>query len=175
MTLSADEQLLAASKAGDKESFSRLIQPHLAAGYRLANAMLDDSGVAEDVLQESTLRAWRGVRGLASGSAVRSWFLAIVANRARTTRQRSWWSVLVLPLSSAVHRPGENEIEERMDLMHAVRGLRPEDRVVVVLRFYEDMNSTEIAEVLGITASTVRSRIRKALSRLRIELTEEYL
>jgi RNA polymerase sigma factor (sigma-70 family) len=173
--VAVDEQLLAAAKAGDQESFARLIEPYIAPGYRLAASMLGDTGLAEDVVQESTLRAWRAIGHLMTSSRVRPWFLTIVANRARTLRQRRWWSVVMLPLSASDAVRAKQGPDDHADLLQALRGLHADERAAIYLRFYEEMNSHEIGDALGISASAVRSRIHRALRRLRVELTEEDL
>ena len=171
----AGDQLLAAAKAGDHDSFARLIEPHTTAGHRLAASMLNDSGLAEDVVQESAIRAWRGVNRLTSSSRVRPWFLSIVANRARTVRQRRWWSVLILPLTVTTSADAGEVSDSRAQLLEALRTLPSDERAAVWLRFYEDMKSQEIGQVLGISAGAARTRIHRALRRLRVELTEEAL
>ncbi|HLQ60269.1 MAG TPA: sigma-70 family RNA polymerase sigma factor, partial [Candidatus Acidoferrales bacterium] len=72
--------------------------------------------------------------------------------------------------------PGPAEGSDRhADLVSALRRLRPEERAAIFLRFYEDMTSREVGDALGLTATGARSRIHRALRRLRIELTEEEL
>jgi RNA polymerase sigma-70 factor (ECF subfamily) len=170
-----DERLLTAARAGDQTSFERLIEPHIAVGYRLAAAMLNDAGQAEDAVQDATLRAWRSIRQLRSSAQVRGWFLSIVANRSRSMRGGRWWSVIRLPEASwRLPSPAE-VVDRREDLSMALRRLSPEERAAVLLRFYEDMNSSEVGRALGITASSARSRIRRALQRMRVDLAEEEL
>ena len=166
-TVGADEQLLAAARTGDQDSFARLIEPQIAAGYRLAVSMLSDPGQAEDVVQEATFRAWRAVGQLSSSSRLRPWFLSIVANRCRTIRRTRWWSVLLVPLSEANIPTSVDATDGHEDLLRALRRLSPDERAAVFLRFYEDMNSREVGEVLGISATAVRSRLHRALRRLR--------
>lgn len=170
-----EEKLLADARGGDKTSFERLIEPHLAIGYRLAATMLNDQGQAEDAMQEATLRAWRSIRQLRSSSQIRGWFLSIVANRCRSMRGVRWWSVVRLaePLRR-LPSPAE-AVNRREDLLMALRRLGPDERAAVLLRFYEDMNSREVGQALGITASAARSRIHRALQRLRVHLAEEEL
>ena len=172
-TVSGDEQLLVAAKAGDQDCFARLMEPHIAAGYRLAVSMLSDPGHAEDVVQEATFRAWRAVGQLSSSSRTRPWFLSIVANRSRSLRQTRWWSVVGLPLSGLSGSTFAEAADAHEDLIRALRQLSPEERAALFLRFYEDMNSREIGEVLRISATAVRSRIHRALRRLRVELAGE--
>lgn len=95
--LGGDEKLLAAARTGDQVSFERLMEPHLAVGYRLTAAMLNDAGQAEDAVQDATLRAWRSIGQLRSSAQLRGWFLTIVANRSRSMRGARWWSVIRLP------------------------------------------------------------------------------
>jgi RNA polymerase sigma-70 factor (ECF subfamily) len=166
------EELLAAARAGDQVCFERLIEPHIAVGYRLAAAMLSDAGQAEDAVQEATLRAWRSIGQLRSGAQTRGWFLTIVANRCRSMRRARWWSVIRMPETrSALPSPSE-AADQSEDLSKALSRLSPEERAAVFLRFYEDMNSRQVGLALGITATAARSRIRRALQRLRVDLAE---
>jgi RNA polymerase sigma-70 factor (ECF subfamily) len=169
------EQLLVAARAGDKDCFARLIEPHISAGYRLAVSMLNDPGHAEDVVQEATFRAWRAVGQLSSSSRMRPWFLSIVANRCRSIRLTRWWSVVRLPLLEARHSSSSESADGHEDLLRALKRLSPDERAAVFLHFYEDMTSREVGDVLGISATAVRSRIHRALRRLRVDLAEEEL
>jgi RNA polymerase sigma-70 factor (ECF subfamily) len=171
----ADEQLLVSARAGDQDCFARLIEPHIAAGYRLAVSMLNDPGQAEDVVQEATLRAWRGIGRLSTVSRLRPWFLSIVANRSRSIRGARWWSVVLLPVAEVVLRTPAEAVHIHTDLTSALRRLSPDERAAVFLRFYEDMTSRQVGEVLGISAAGARSRIFRALQKLRVELSEEEL
>ena len=173
--LGGDEKLLAAARSGDQDCFERLIEPHIAVGYRLAAAMLNDAGQAEDVVQEATLRAWRSIGQVRSGAQVRSWFLTIVANRSRSMRSSAWWSVIRMPEARRVWPSPADAADRREDLSLALRRLTPDERAAVFLRFYEDMTSTEVGAALGITPSAARSRIHRALRRLRVDLGEEEL
>lgn len=170
-----DAKLLEAARAGDKTSFERLIEPHIAVGYRLAAAMLNDRGQAEDAVQEATFRAWRSLHQLRSSSQIRSWFLSIVANRSRSMRGARWWSVVRLPEPRRRLPSPAEQVDRHEDLSSALRRLSPDERAAVLLRFYEDMNSREVGLALGITATAARSRIRRALQRLRVNLAEEEL
>lgn len=173
--LGSDEQLLGAARAGDQACFERLIEPHIAMGYRLAAAMLNDSGHAEDAVQEATLRAWRSIGQLRSSAQVRGWFLTIVANRGRSMRGARWRSVIQLPAGWSRLPSPADAADRHEDLSRALGRLKPEERAAVFLRFYEDMSSREVGEALGISATAARSRIHRALRRLRVDLAEEEL
>ena len=168
----ADERLLASARAGDATSFERLIGPHIGAGYRLAAAMLNDPAAAEDAVQEATLHAWRAVSRLRPGSRLRPWFLTIVANQSRSMRRTRWWSVVRLPQPRPHALAATDAADRRMELVDALRRLNADERAAIFLRFYEDMNSREVGQALGISAAGARSRIRRGLRRLRVELSE---
>lgn len=173
--LGGDEKLLAAARMGDQACFERLIEPHIAMGYRLAATILKDTGQAEDAVQEATLRAWRSIGQLRSGAQVKGWFLAIVANRSRSMRGTRWWSVIRLPEMGGASASPADAINRREDLIQALDRLNPDERAAIFLRFYEDMTSEEVGKALGISATAARSRIHRALKRLRVDLVEEEL
>jgi RNA polymerase sigma factor (sigma-70 family) len=90
-------------------------------------------------------------------------------------RGARWWSVIRLPeIMMRLPSPAD-AADRREDLSRALGRLSPEERAAVFLRFYEDMNSHEVGEALGITATAARSRIHRALQRLRVDLAEEEL
>jgi RNA polymerase sigma-70 factor (ECF subfamily) len=173
--LGGDEKLLAAARTGDQACFERLIEPHIVVGYRLAAAMLGDAGQAEDAVQEATLRAWRSIGQVRSSAQLRGWFLTIVANRSRSMRRTRWWSVIRLSDPRFGLPSPADAADQREDLSKALGRLSPDERAAVFLRFYEDMSSRQVGEALGITATAARSRIHRALRRLRVDLGEEEL
>ena len=106
---------------------------------------------------------------------MKSWFLTIVANRSRSLLSSRWWSVIRMPgLHSQMQSPADVAVQ-REDLQQALGRLSPDDRAAVFLRFYEDMTSREVGDALGISDTAARSRIHRALRRLRVDLSEEEL
>src|SRR5690349_17077763 len=86
--------LVQAAKQGDDAAFELLLEPLLDPAYRLANGMLHDHQAAEDVVQESAIKAWRKISRLREGSEMRPWFFGIVANECRSAMRTRWWSVV---------------------------------------------------------------------------------
>jgi len=158
----------------NEQSFTDLIVPLVQPGYRLACAMLHDSQLAEDVVQDASLIAWHKLGRLEDRSQLRSWFLGIVANECRNARRRTWLRsvTLGLPTRLAVGS-GEDRIVATADLRQALRQLRHQDQLVVTLHFYFDMPMTEIAAVAGISVEAARSRLYRAVRQLRPELAIE--
>jgi len=168
MALLSEPDLVSRARAGDRTAFESLLRPLIESGARLAYGMLLDRVEAEDVVQESALSAWRKLANLRDGADFGPWFLGIVANRCRTVRRGSWWSVVRL----ANTPPGETaSLEESVvrtaDLRRALIALPADQRAAVLMHFYLDLPLDAVASALGISVAGVKSRINRALKRLR--------
>ena len=162
--------ILERAAEGDAASFSLLIEPLLDSAYRMAAVMLNDRSAAEDAVQEASVKAWRKLRQLRGDtSSVRSWFLSIVANECRMARRMRWFSVIRLArLEPAAEEPGSY-----FDLRRALRRLKPDDRLPLVLHFYLDLPLEEVARTLHVSPAAAKSRVYRAAKRLRADLTIE--
>jgi RNA polymerase sigma-70 factor (ECF subfamily) len=167
MVTATTAELLQRSLAGDRLAFERLFRPLYDDGFRLAAAMLSDSSLAEDAVQEALLKAWRKLHTFREGSNVRPWFLTIVANQCRSLRRGRWWSVSrVADVEIAMADPAA---ADRLDLEAALRRLPQRVRLPLVLRYYMDMSFEEIADVVGGSPAAAKSSTHRALVRLRHE------
>ena len=157
------------SVPGGPQAFETLVGPYIDDGYRLAAVMLRDREEARDAVQEAALRAWRGFGGLKDRAAARSWFLSIVANQCRNTRKTRWWSLIRLsdPRGETGADPGGGQ---RLDLERAFAVLDPTDRLVIYLRYRLDLPMNEVGRIAGLTEAGARTRVHRALKRLRPEL-----
>jgi RNA polymerase sigma-70 factor (ECF subfamily) len=167
-----DAGLLGAARDGDQSAFDSLVGPLIEPAFKLAVVMLRDPDEAQDAVQEATVKAWRGLRGLHHEEAVRHWFFAIVANQCRSMRRGRWWSVLrlaALPPS----RQGVGEREElHLDLGRELSKLPVTDRTAIFLFFYLDLPLGEVARVLRISPQAAKSRVHRAVLRLRLGMVE---
>lgn len=169
----ANEALTKEARAGDRLAFETLLQPLISPAYRLALVMVRDPSQAEDCVQEAALRAWRA-RGQLRGGAeqLRPWFLAIVTNECRSWLRGRWARVLRhdLPPLATVSGPTEDSLAQSEDLRRALRSLRPDERAVLLLRYGLDLEVEAVAAALGVRRGAARSRIHRALRRLRPHL-----
>lgn len=169
----AVDALVASAGRGDEGAFDALIGPHVDVAFRLAVTILHDRAEAEDAVQEATLKAWRAIGRLRPGSNVRAWFLTIVANQCRSQRRGRWWSLVRL---ADTERHGsaaaDDVVVARTDLARALARLSADDRLAVYLRYYEDLPLDEVAAVSGISLAAARSRVSRAVGRLRLQLEE---
>jgi len=161
----SDGDLVRAARAGDRGAFAELLRPDYRAAFRLAYGLLQDVDEAEDVVQEAAFTAWRRIGNLREGSTLRPWFLGIVANQCRTVKRSRWWSVTKVDPPEA--EAPVTDLAASLDLRRALRRLGHDERLVLVLRYYLDMPFEEIATTLGITPKAARTRVERAVRRMR--------
>ena len=156
---------------GDQAAFAQLVTEHHAAMARVAYVICGDAGATRDAVQSAWAIAWRRLSGLRQPEHVRSWLVAIAANEARQTVHRSRRATVVDPSAALDRGAGDPaNVIRGIDLERAMRDIKPDDRTLLALRFVAGLDSTEIAQHLGISASGVRSRLDWLLDRLRTEL-----
>jgi RNA polymerase sigma-70 factor, ECF subfamily len=164
-------ELISRARVGEKSAFEDLLHPLIGPAARLAYAMLQDHAEAEDVVQESAVKAWRRLGNLRPGADFKPWFLGIVANQCRSVRRGSWWSVVRSEHESSDDRLGLEEVAVRsMDLRAALRALPPDHRAALLLHFYLDLPLEAVAVALNLSVPGVKSRINRGLKRLRPSL-----
>jgi RNA polymerase sigma factor (sigma-70 family) len=164
----------------DSSDFVRLIPSHLRTALHTA-AVLVGRDDAEDAVQEAIIRAWQAWGTLRDRGAVRAWFLRITVNVCQAWRRGRFGTErrLTTPLDFTLHAlasdhddPGTIAGTDTLDLRVAVDHLNPELRQIVILRYYADLGSHEIGEILELAPGTVRARLRRALLALHEELHE---
>lgn len=157
--------LVSSARAGDASALGLLLDPLWEPAYRLAFSILREREAAEDAVQESAMKAWRSVRKLRPQTqTVRPWFFTIVANQCRSMKRNRWWHVIRfadVPWSAYSDERGASD--RRLDTAQALKRLSPDHRLSLVLRYYLDLPIEEVAQVLGISPTAAKSRIRRAL------------
>lgn len=156
---------------GDTQAFDTLVGPCIDGAFALALGLLHDRGAAEDAVQEAAVKAWRHLRNVRSGAPVRPWFFGIVANQCREQQRGRWWSVVKLGNPEpAAGRDAAADVARDLDLRRALRSLRMEQRLPVVLHFYLDLPLEEVAVITGAPLGTVKSRLHRAMEQVRSQL-----
>jgi RNA polymerase sigma-70 factor (ECF subfamily) len=166
------------SSVSENEHFVTLTLPNLPAMLRAATAMLGAQD-AEDAAQEAIARAWRARSTFRDEQAMRSWLLRITVNVCREwCRGHYGQSRQTTPLPERADEapevlalpPGSIDHAGALDLRRAVNELPADLRLLVVLRYYGGLDSSELGAALGLPAATVRTRLRRALKMLRADL-----
>jgi len=160
-------ELIEAAKGGEAEHVERLVIAIWPDAFRLARAIVGERQGAEDVAQEACIILYRTIGSLRSTEAFRVWFYRIVVREAAELKRRR---SRIEPVPDAVSESGDQAAS--IDVWRALSGLPQHLRDVVVLRYFEDLSSREIASILRIPDGTVRFRLMIARRRLRPLLSE---
>ena len=178
-----DQALVTAAQAGDAEAVDALIRRHQARIFNFALALTANGADADDLAQETLVRAFRGLRRFRGESSFRNWLYRIAANAARSrrgqrARQAAVWDARVEADNRAERHPAsagssvEQTVMQRQALDRALASLPARMRAAVVLRDVEGLEYREIAAALGVPVGTVMSRIFRARRLLRPMLAE---
>lgn len=172
-----DAEAVARARDGDLDAFEVLVARHTALAHRTA-VLLGAGADAPDVVQEAFVKAYRGLPGFRADAPFRPWLLRIVTNETlnahRSARRRAgvelrlraeWPAALAESAETAVVRA-----ERSAQLLAAVRELPEKYRLVVTCRYLLDLGEEETATALGWPRGTVKSRLSRALRRLRARL-----
>jgi len=174
-----DAELVTRVQQGDAAAYEELVRMHQGIAFRTAYLIAGSSSDAEEAAHEAFVKAFGALGRFRRGKPFRPWLLAIVANEARN-RRRSAGRRHALALRAAEEiRPGDAAPspeaavlgrEQLGVLLEAVNRLSEEHRLVVACRYFLDLSEAETASVLGIRRGTVKSRLSRALERLREEV-----
>lgn len=158
---------------GDATAWEPLVLSHQQAVFRLSYLLLGDSDDAEDVAQETFLRAWKHLGRFDVTRPLRPWLLSIAANLA-SNRRRSAGRYIAALTRAFRAEPSLPSIEDKTaqhteahELWKAVQTLNIPDQQIVYLRYFLDLSVAETAETLQIAEGTVKSRLNRALEKLR--------
>lgn len=178
-----DADVLARVRDGDRDAYAELVRRHAPVALRTAS-LLGAGSEAEDVVQESFVKAYGALARFREGAAFRPWLLQIVANETRNlhraagrraARERSAWERTVpLLLAEEADDPAVSAIsrDRRAELVRALSQLSEPHRQVVTCRYLLDLDEAETATVLGWPRGTVKSRLHRALRVLSGSLTK---
>ncbi len=185
----SDAAAVARACAGDTDAFRVLVERYSRKVFRLAYRMTQNELDAEDVVQETFLRAYRRLKQFESRSSFGTWIFRITANaamdltRKRGRREQAEQSIPTTQgaedgADALAQMPAPDPTPDRIllsgELKHKVEsvlaGLSPQVRTAFVLRHYEGMSIEEIGSVLGLKVSATKNSIFRAVQKLRKEL-----
>lgn len=167
----SDPTLVARLAAGETQALDVLYARHGLALLGYLVGQVGDQALAEEILQDVMLAVWHGAGSFRGDSSVRTWMLAIARRRAITERQRRSVDAVALDDDLAANDTGPLDVliqrAERDDLRAALRRLPDDQRETLELVFYHDLSGPEVAEVMGISPGTVKSRLHRAKALLK--------
>src|SRR4030081_751303 len=178
-----DIELVRRARGRDEAAVRAIMQSNNRRLYRIARGILRNDSEAEDVVQETYVRAWTDLHGFRGDSSLATWLARIAMNEAlgRLRRQRpgvEWTSlppgtleaqVIQFPLSAISEDPEKSMAQREIQhvVEHAIDELPDAFRIVFITRVIEGMNVEETAEILGLKPATVKTRLHRARTMLR--------
>jgi RNA polymerase sigma factor (sigma-70 family) len=177
-----ESELVERARRGDQSAYGELVQAYQGIAFRTAYVVVGDAAEAEDAAQEGFVKAFYAMSRFRPGAPFRPWILQNVANEARN-RRRSAGRRTSLVMRSAADAPSGEAApspeaatllgEQREELLAVVNELREEDRLVIACRYFLELSEEETAAALGWRRGTVKSRLSRALGRLRAQIGEK--
>ena len=174
-----DTELMEQARQGDVAAYEELVRRHEEIAFRTAVLICGDADEARDAAQDGFVRAWRALGSFRPGAEPRPWLLRIVANQARNRRRGSSRQAALGLRLAQDHLSGgaapspEGAVlaaERRQALLAAIERLRPDDRLVIGLRWFVELDEADMAAALDVPRGTVKSRLSRAMPRLRQEV-----
>lgn len=174
-----DAALVERARDGDVGAYEELVRRYQDVAIRTAYVVTGDGTEAEDVAQEAFVKAYYARHRFQRGAPFRPWLLRIVANEARNRRKAGGRRAALALRAAESGTPAEDgaspevetlAAERRAALLHALNGLRDEDHQIIAYRYFLDLSEAEMADALGCARGTVKSRLARALGRLRHRL-----
>lgn len=156
-------------------TYEEFADSRLSALLRYAVMLTGDPASAQDLVQETMVRAQLHWRKVVASDSPDGYVRRILTNQFIEQRRGSWWRRVLLwaePDETAVAFDHADESAERDRIWSLLAGLPRRQRAALVLRYYEDLPDQEIADILGCAVGTVRSSISRGLGALRAELVE---
>lgn len=165
---------LVRAAVGDDEAFASIVRRHEAMVFSIAWHVLRDRTLAEDLAQEVFLQLYRDLGSIESDEHLVFWLRRVASHRCIDALRRR--HILPVPLEEVGEigsddQPRDLFLERR--IRNVVATLPPQQRVAVALRYQEDLDPREIAEIMEQPLNTVKSHLRRALATLRSELDSE--
>jgi RNA polymerase sigma factor (sigma-70 family) len=172
-------ELVERAKNGDTGAYEVLVRRYQGIAQRTAYVVTGDAGDAEDAAQSGFIKAYYALGRFRSDAPFRPWLLKIVANEARN-RRRSAGRREGLRLRLEEDRPRDDAApspeaavlagEPRRVLVEALNSLREDERKVIALRYFLDLSEKEMATLMGVARGTVKSKLSRAMKKLRAKL-----
>jgi RNA polymerase sigma-70 factor (ECF subfamily) len=175
-----EPDLIARARAGDSAAFGQLVLQYQELSFRTAFLIAGDSAEAEDAAQEAIVKAYYALDRFRPEAAFRPWLLQIVANTARNRRRAAGRRAqLALRVTSAPSDTAGDPSpeaaalaeEQRQELLAQVNQLHNDDRLAIACRYFLELSEAETAAAMGCAPGTVKSRLSRALQRLRERVT----
>lgn len=148
---------------GDKEAFVDLINENRLSLYRVAKGILKDNYRVEDGIQNTIIKAFENIKGLKKASYFKTWIIRILINECNLILKRE---KRIVYLEDSVKEESYRDLYEDIDLIKAIETLDEDLKLVTILYYFEDIEQKEIAKIMSVKESTVRTKLFRARKKL---------
>jgi RNA polymerase sigma-70 factor (ECF subfamily) len=175
-----DNTLIDRARNQDQDAFAELVRRYSAVAHRTA-ALMTTPDEVEDAVQDAFVRAYYALPRFRLESPFRPWLLTIVTNCARNRNRSSMRQVSITKRKLMLDAPAEFtasadstvfSLDSRQRLLDAIMTLPEKHRLIVTCRYLLELSEAETAQILGVRLGTVKSRLSRALDRLRVTLAD---
>jgi RNA polymerase sigma factor (sigma-70 family) len=172
----SEAELVARAKRGDERAYERIVEQHQTVAFRVAWLISGSAADAEEAAQDAFLKAHRALARFRDGAPFRPWLLRIVANEARNRRGAARRHQRLVLRAAEERRPDDAvpspaaallDSQRRAELLAALSRLSERDRVAIACRYFLELSEAEMAAAMRCRRGTVKSRLSRALARLR--------
>jgi len=166
-----EEDLIERSRRGDEDAFRTLVEQYQRLLFGTAYLILKDSPAAEEAVQETIVKMWKHLSSLRETSSIRAWLIRIAVNESKQQLRKK--KFLTVPLDEADEIAESDytdkliiRTEDHHALVQALALLSPEQKEVIILRYFTELTIPEIAKATDTREGTIKSRLSRALDRL---------
>lgn len=169
-----DENDVFMAMNNDKKAFANLYKSICTDLYKMAFYIMGNGTLAEDIVSETVLDAYKGISGLKDASKFEPWILKILTTKCKKSLKSKYSSFSVFHPDARnigdYHLTSPDDVsagDQRTDIQRALNNLSPKDRVIISLCIIEGYQSKEAAQILSMNPSTVRSRLNRGLAKMK--------
>lgn len=153
-------------------SFEKLLLQYKSYLYKVAYTYVKDKQVALDILQETSFKAWLNIHTLKDEEKFKPWITKILVNTALNYIKKESKVIYMEDENSIIYSEKSISIEEKLDLYDAIDLLKPKYKIVIILKYFDDMKIEDISYVLNTPENTVKSHLKRAKESLSSILKE---
>ncbi len=178
-----DAAVILRAQQGDPDAFAELVRMYEETAFRVAYLIVRDEAEARDVAQDAFVHAYQGLKRFDVGKPLQPWLMRIVTNQAlnsvrarrrRTSMNERYERTVETRTTAAATEDEIEAAEQARRVWQAVGELSPEDQTLLYLRYFLHGSERETAQAIDRPAGTVKSRLHRALRRLRHVIESQY-
>ena len=158
-------RLLKQAKNGNEKAFLKLVEQEKLKLYKIAYMYMKNENDALDIVQETIMKAFIHIKSVKEEKYFSTWLTRILINTALEVTRKNNKVVLFNDLT--VEQSQSNQHEERIDLLLAIQNLEEKYKTVIILKYYQDLTVSDIAQIVQCPEGTVKTNLHRGLNELK--------